>query len=243
MNKTIMIVASAVVAAATTWVPAAQAKGGGGHHFGGGGSAMKMISGGSMKMGSGGGMKISSGPKHHHFRVFRHAPIIVPIYKPEEVAARRAKPVIVSTVPIVRYADGKGHVYDVATKTWCDGNKHCWSGKLAWTFKDGTWFYGTARWYEVDGVWKTDAADGPVAVDCETIPAFASLKPTTEQVARRELDNEGGQPKDAPASVTPIKTVETSPAAPQPGVAAAKPTDCKKYFPSVGGMVSVPCEG
>ena len=242
MNKSMMIVASAVVAAATTWVPAAQAKGGGGHHFGGGGSAMKMSSGGGMKMGSG-GMKFSSGPKHHHFRVFRRAPIIVPIYKPEEVAAKRAKPLIVSTSPIVRYADGKGHVYDVASKTWCDGNKHCWSGKLAWTFKDGTWFYGTARWYEVNGVWKTDAADGPVAVDCETIPVFASLKPTTEQVARREIDNEGGRPKDAPAAAAPIKTVETSPASPQPGVAAAKPTDCKKYFPSVGGMVSVPCEG
>ena len=25
--------------------------------------------------------------------------------------------------------------------------------------------------------------------------------------------------------------------------AAAKPAECKKYFPSVGEMVSVPCEG
>jgi hypothetical protein len=228
MNKAMMIVASAVVAAATTWAPAAQAKGGHG--------------GGGMKMGGGGSsMKFSGGHKHHHhFRVFRRDTIIAPSYKPEAVAVKRIKPVIVPAGPVVKYADGKGRVYDVGSKVWCDGNKHCWTGDLAWTFKDGTWFYGTSRWYEVGGVWKTDAANGPMVVDCETIPAFATLKPTTEQaVARKEIDNEGGQPKDAPAAKAPIKTVETS----QTGAIAAKPTECKKYFASVGGMVTVPCEG
>ena len=41
---------------------------------------------------------------------------------------------------------------------------------------------------------------------------------------------------DSPAA--PVKTVDASAA----GASGAKPTDCKKYFASVGGMVSVPCE-
>lgn len=233
MNKTMMIVASAVVAAATTWVPAAQAKGGGGgggHSGGGGGSS---------------GMKFSSAPishNHNHFRVYRRDTVVVSSDRTEELRAKRIKPVILPADkgPILKYVDGKGRVYDLASKTWCDGNKHCWTGQYAWTFKDGTWFYGTSRWYDVDGVWKTDAAQGPTVVDCETTLAFATLKPTTEQqVARKEIENEGGQSKDTPMAAAPIRTVETS----SPGTPAAKATDCKKYFPSVGEMVSVPCEG
>ena len=45
--------------------------------------------------------------------------------------------------------------------------------------------------------------------------------------------------RDSPQAAPPIKTVEKAPARPP----RAKPTDCKKYFPSVGEMVSVPCEG
>ena len=229
MNKTMMIVASAVVAAGAAWVPAAQAKGGGGHHSGGGGGSM--------------GMKVSSAPStHHHFRVFRRDTIVSSSYKTEELRAKRIKPVVLPAdkAPILKYVDGKGRVYDLASKVWCDGNNHCWTGKLGWTFRDGAWFYGTSRWYEVGGVWKTDAEEGPTVVDCETVPVFATLKPTTEQqVARRETENSAGLQKDAPAAVTPIKTVVTT----SPGTAAAKPADCKKYFPSVGEMVSVPCEG
>jgi hypothetical protein len=50
------------------------------------------------------------------------------------------------------------------------------------------------------------------------------VKPTTgQQIAGKEIDNDGLQ-KDGSS-------------------AASKPAECKKYFPSVGGMVSVPCEG
>lgn len=217
MNKSMMIIASAVVAAATTWAPLAQAKGGGGGHHSGGG-------------GGGGGMKMSAGPKssnhHHHLRLFRRDTTVSSSYKAEELRTKRIKPVIVPADkgPILKYADGKGRVFDLASKTWCDGNKHCWTGKLAWTFRDGSWFYGTSRWYEADGAWKTDAAEAPTAVDCETIPVFATLKPTTaQQVAHKDGDHDGLQ-KDA-------------------STAAAKPAECKKYFPSVGEMVSVPCEG
>jgi hypothetical protein len=215
MNKSMMIMASAVVAAATSFAPMAYAKGGGGHS-GGGGGGMKM--------------SMSSGPKssfhHQHLRVFRRDTVVASSYKTEELRTKRIKPVIVPADkgPILKYADGRGRVYDLASKTWCDGNNHCWTGALAWTFRDGAWFYGTSRWYEADGTWRSDAANAPVAVDCETIPAFAAIKPTTgQQVARKDIDNEGLQ-KDGPT-------------------AASKPAECKKYFPSVGEMVSVPCEG
>jgi hypothetical protein len=220
VNKTMLIVASAVLAATTTWVPAAQAKGGGGgggHH-------------------SGGGMKFSSAPSnHHHHRVFRRDSYVASGYKAEEAREKRAKLVALPAAAIIRYADGKGRVYDLASKAWCDGNNHCWTGKYAWTFKDGTWFYGSNRWYEAEGTWRTDAAEAPTVVDCETLPAFAKLKPTTElQIVSRPDDDQTGQPQATP----PIKTVEKAPAGP-----GAKPTDCKKYFPSVGETLPVPCEG
>ena len=222
MNKTMLIVASAVLAATTTWVPAAQAKGGGGgggHH-------------------SGGGMKFSSAPSnHHHHRVFRRDSYVASGYKAEEAREKRAKLVALPAAAIIRYADGKGRVYDLASKAWCDGNNHCWTGKYAWTFKDGAWFYGANRWYEADGGWRTDAAEAPAVVDCETIPAFAKLKPTAElQVVTRPDEDQTGQPNDTREA--PTKTVETAPISP-----GAKPTECKKYFPSVGETLPVPCEG
>ena len=221
MNKTMMIVASAAVAAATAWVPAAQARGG--HHFGGGFKSTKFSS-------------ALSRQRHHRFRVFRRDTIVAPVYKAQEVAARRIKPAIVATGPSVKYADGMGRVYDAGSKAWCDGNNHCWTGKLAWTFKDGTWFYGASRWHEVGGVWRTDAAEAPTPVDCETVPAFASLKPTTEQqTAHKAIDNDSGRKKESAMAAAP----DTAPA----NAAAAKPTDCKKYFPSVGETLPVPCEG
>ena len=219
MNKSMLIVATAVVAAATTWVPAAQAKGGGG---------------------GGGGMKFASGPAHHnHYRVFRRDSYVASGYKAEETRERRAKLATPPAASLIRYADGKGRVYDLASKAWCDGNNHCWTGKNAWTFKDGAWFYGNNRWYEADGTWRTDATEAPAIVDCETLPVFAKVKPTTEQQVVSRLDeDQTGQPKDTREAAPPIKTVETAPADP-----GAKPTECRKYFPSVGETLPVPCEG
>ena len=223
MSKSAVVVAVAALAAAV-WVPAAHAKGGGGHHSGGGGSAMKF----------------SSAPSQHHnnhFR-FRRDTIVSSGYSDEQKRIKRAKLVTppMEKAALVKYADGKGRVFDVASKTWCDGNNHCWSGKYAWTFKDGAWFYGTSRWYEADGNWRTDAAEAPAVVDCETVPAFAAVKPTTGQaLARKEIDETiGSEPGSAPQA--PVKAVEKADA-------ATSPTECKKYFPSVGEMLSVPCGG
>ncbi|HJU33090.1 MAG TPA: hypothetical protein VJ740_16620 [Hyphomicrobiaceae bacterium] len=214
MNKAMTAAVCACLAGIMALAPAAHAKGGGGHHTGGG------------------GMKFSSGAghhHHHHFRVFRRDTITVPSYNAEENRVRRIKPATPAIkAPVVKYADGKGRVYDPGSKAWCDGNGHCWSGPLAWTFKDGTWFYGDARWYEAGGTWRTDAAAAPRVVDCESIPAFAALKPTTgAEIARGQTENASAA-REASATAAP---------------AATKSGDCKKYFPSIGGMVSVPCEG
>jgi hypothetical protein len=223
MSKSLAVVAVAALAAAAMWVPAAQAKGGGGHHSGGGGGST---------------MKFSSAPSqhhHNHFR-FRRDSSVVTVYKADETQLKRAKVATPPAASLVKYADGKGRVYDLASKTWCDGNSHCWSGKYAWTFKDGAWFYGTSRWYEADGNWRTDAAEAPAAVDCETVPAFAAIKPTTtEELARKEAGDTGGG-QSSTVSRAPTKTVEQA----DP---AKSPAECRKYFPSVGETLPVPCEG
>ena len=221
MSKSVRVVVVAALAAAAMWAPAAQAKGGGGGHSGGGG-----------------GMKFSSGPSQHHhqhFR-FRRDSSAVTVYKADESQLKRAKLVTPPAAALIKYADGKGRLYDLASKVWCDGNNHCWSGKYAWTFKDGAWFYGTSRWYEANGAWRTNAAEAPTVVDCETVPAFAAIKPTTgQEFARKEIgDTDVSQPGSAPQA--PIKTVEKA-------AADKSPSECKKYFPTVGEMVSVPCEG
>jgi hypothetical protein len=223
MSRSVAVVAVAALAATAMWAPAAQAKGGGGGHPGGGA-----------------GMKFSSGPSQHHNNHirFRRDTIVASTHNAEEKRIKRVK---LATPPadkavLIKHADGKGRAFDLASKTWCDGNHHCWSGKHAWTFKDGAWFYGTARWYEADGNWRTDTAEAPIVVDCETVPAFAAVKPTTGQaLARKEIDDTiGSEPGNAPQ--TPIKTVEKA-------AADTSPAECKKYFPSVGEMLPVPCEG
>jgi hypothetical protein len=225
MNKTTILAACAALAAVMSTAPVVHAKGGGGGHHSGGGGGMKFSSGSSQH--------------HYHFRAFRRDTIAAPSYNAEESRVRRIKPAAAPAdkAPVVKYADGKGRVYDPGSKAWCDGNKNCWTGPLAWTFKDGNWFYGSSRWYEADGTWRTDATEAPRAVDCETIPAFATLKPTTElEVARRETEN-SGVAKEAGTAASPTK------AGTAPVSTATKPGDCKRYFPSIGGMVSVPCEG
>ena len=62
---------------------------------------------------------------HHHRHVY-----IAPVYTETYRVVR--KPVVQpqQKVAVIRYADGMGRVYDVASKVWHDGQNHCWSGKL-----------------------------------------------------------------------------------------------------------------
>jgi len=210
-SKSLVIVGSAVLAMTTLAATAEAGK----HH--------------------GGGFRF-----HHHRHVY-----IAPVHTETYRVVR--KPVVQQKVAVIRYADGSGRVYDVASKVWHDGQNHCWTGKLAWTFKNGSWFYGSYSWSEMDGTWRTSAPEAPKSVACETVPAFAGkIVPTVGQAnGQKEF---AAEPKAAPKTLAPpVKTAEKAPAeesaqlAPPADGNAVRASECKKYFPSVGEMLPVPC--
>jgi hypothetical protein len=165
---------------------------------------------------------------HHHHRHVYIAPVYTETYKVVRKPAAQPQ----QKVAVIRYTDGMGRVYDVASKAWHDGQNHCWSGKLGWTFKNGAWSYGSFRWYEADGTWRTNAPEAPKSVACETIAAFAGkVAPTAGQAGgQKELAGTEKAQSGGPAQL----------ALPADGNAAAT-SECKKYFPSVGEMLPVPC--
>jgi hypothetical protein len=168
------------------------------------------------------------GFRHHHRHVY-----IAPVYREtyrvvRKPAAQQPQP----KVAVIRYDDGSGRVYDVASKTWHDGQNRCWSGKLGWAFKNGAWSYGTFRWYEADGTWRTNAPEAPKSVACETSPAFAGkFVPTAGQA--------NGQ-KEMAGTAEKAQSGEAQVALPADGN-AIKGSECKKYIPSVGETLPVPC--
>jgi hypothetical protein len=236
MNKTLVIVASTVLATTTTMLaPAAEARGGNDRFWSGIAPSFSR----------------PAEPSHErHYTRERH---IERPSKPYVAQPEKAPPVAQA---VVKYADGRGRQYDLASKVWFDGKSQCFTGKQAWTFKSGAWFYGSARWYEVDGSWRSNAADAPVAVDCRSAPVFAArIKPAPEQKSTAKkiveyTESLGNEPAEASEeSVTPpTKTVEK--AAPeqranlalQPDGTPNNAPECKKYFASVGEMLPVPCE-
>jgi hypothetical protein len=235
MRTSVVFVAAVAMAAAAMLAPAAaHAKGGGG----GGGKGHSFGGGGGMK--SGGGMKVGGAShQHRNHNRFRRDSLPAPSYKAEDKLVKRTKPPIVpsQTAPLIRYADGKGRAYDLASKVWCDGNNHCWSGKYAWTFKNNAWFYGNHRWFESNGTWRTNAVEAPTVVDCETVPAFAAIKPTTGQEATRRDTDDGAQAAARPAA--PQAAADRSAKLD----ASAKPSECLRYFATVGATLPVPCDG
>jgi hypothetical protein len=129
---------------------------------------------------------------------------------------------------IVAYVDSHGRQFDFASKVWFDGTSQCWSGKRAFLFKGGSWFYGNTPWQQSGGTWQTTAADAPAPVACETAAVFATK---IQPVAARQpvvLKTDKVEPTKV-SSVT--AAVDTT----------TKIAECKKYFPSVGEMVAVPC--
>jgi hypothetical protein len=204
MSKSLLIVGAAFLAASVSSlaVPtAAQA----GKHFGGGGG------------------------RHHHHHHHHRRIIVTPVYT-ETYKVKRPTTVVQEKKIVVAYADGQGRLYDAASKAWFDGKNQCWSGKLAWTFKNGSWSYGTYRWSQSDGTWRTNAPEAPVSIDCSAIPAFAA-KPTT--TAGGYADQ--GDPVETKAA--PVLAAEK-----KPGSEIAKAGECKKYFSNVGEMLPVPCK-
>jgi hypothetical protein len=148
------------------------------------------------------------------------------------------KPAPKPAAVVARYVDGQGRQFDLTSKVWFDGKSQCWQGDKAFVFKSGAWSYGDARWIESSAGWGVSSGEVPQQVSCDGIKAFSAkieqaqakpaksvVEPKVEKVEQAEV-----KPVEKPAKVATSST-ET----------AAKTSDCKKYFPSVGEMVSVPC--
>ncbi|HJU32712.1 MAG TPA: hypothetical protein VJ740_14705 [Hyphomicrobiaceae bacterium] len=159
--------------------------------------------------------------RHHHFHLRRRVIIAPVIVAPAVTAPAMRAPARASKAAMpsaARNSDGSGRTFDPASMAWTDGNQ-CWSGAQRWSFRSGWWFYGSHRWYPVDGTWRTDAPDAPKVIDCQSVAAFARPVPTTTTAA--PLSEETGR---AEASNTPA-------------------TECSKYSPSIGRVIRTACGG
>jgi hypothetical protein len=224
MKKLTLALATTAIAAAasSTLVSTAEAGGRGGHHF--------------------------------HFRLHQFANQQSAYRDEEAYYIRRKRKVVVKQVVkyvekpaakpaavVAKYVDGQGRQFDLTSKVWFDGKSQCWQGDKAFAFKNGAWSYGDARWIESSAGWGVSSGEVPQQVSCDGIKAFSAkieqaqakpaqksasvVEPKVEKVEQAEV-----KPVEKPAKVATSST-ET----------ATKTSDCKKYFPSVGEMVSVPC--
>jgi hypothetical protein len=176
--------------------------------------------------------------------------------KPERIerAVKKAVPhrVVKAVVPLVKFADGEGRQFDPASQVWFDGESQCWSGTKQFTFKDGDWFYGKKEWAEANGSWKAVSGESPELVSCESVSSFAAkanafaAKSAAQKGKLEKAENadKGATSQPTPATPAPvkIKTAESdaSAVAHKPVTTPAS-AECKKYFPSVGQMITVPC--
>jgi hypothetical protein len=176
-------------------------------------------------------------------------------HKPQTIerAVKRVVPesVVRTVAPLVKFADGEGRQFDPASMVWFDGESQCWSGSKQFTFKDGDWFYGKKEWVESKGAWKVSSGESPELVSCESVSsfaakakAFAAKTSPKVMIEKAQTADKGAtsQPAPTPPAQAKIKTAEgdTSAAAQKPMTAPAS-AECKKYFPSVGQMIAVPC--
>ena len=197
------------------------------------------------------GFRIGFGFRPHFFRPHFYRP--APAYRApdeDEVRARRRNVVRSKpqpekkTVPLVKFADGTGRQFDTASKVWFDGKGQCFSGNQQFTFKNNAWFYGSSKWAETNGIWKTTLAEAPELVSCESVPSFAAKASAfTAKTASQGESSKGAadQPVKTPAApAAKIKTAEGTGVA-EAAKSAPAPTECKKYFPSIGQMLLVPC--
>jgi hypothetical protein len=142
-------------------------------------------------------------------------------------SARNKRPARNKEDTLVRFADSEGRRYSPSSKVWFDGRSSCWSGKEAFTFKKGAWHYGDAVWAQSGAAWSAAEGAQPELVSCDSDPAFASH--AKEYAATATTGSATGT----------AATVTATPRA-EPQKAGAK-AGCKKYFASVGQMLTVPC--
>ena len=179
----------------------------------------------------------AGGRRHFRFHHFHVSPVFQP---PEPAYVHRKQSVAKPAAPVVKYADGEGRKFDRASKTWFDGANSCWKGDKSFAYRSGAWFYGTARWVQTSSGWGVSSGDPPDQVDCTAVKVFA---------AKIAPASKGPEASAANASKpTATKEVSTRAAAAAPSLAepkapeaTANASDCKKYLPSLGEIVSVPC--
>jgi hypothetical protein len=143
-------------------------------------------------------------------------------------SARNKAPAQNKEDTLVRFADAEGRRYNPSSKVWFDGRSGCWSGKEAFTFKKGGWHYGEAAWTPSGTAWSAGEGAQPELVSCDSDPTFAAQ---AKEYAGTATTTTTGTA--ATVTVTPR-------AGPEPQKAGIK-TGCKKYFPSIGQMLTVPC--
>ena len=219
MNKLTLALATTAIAAAasSTLVSTAEAGGRGGHHF--------------------------------HFRLHQFANQQSAYRDEEAYYIRRKRKVVVKQVvkyvekpaPAAKYSDAQGRQFDPTSKVWFDGKSQCWSGDKPFAFKSGSWFFGDARWVETSSGWGVSSGEVPQQVSCDGIKAFsakieqAQVKPAKSVVEPKVEKVEQAELKTEPVQKPVARVVTSNPDTP------VKVSECKKYFPSVGEMVSVPC--
>lgn len=162
----------------------------------------------------------------------------------------------------VRFAfDGKGRMFDPVQQAWFDGKGQCWKGDAGWAFVDGKWEYGKSQWSEVNGFWKASSGSQPQTVECATITAFApKVAPVqTAAIPAPVTAAPAATAPNAPQTAIPAtaqsaqKVADSKPVAssvttsiqdlPNAGKSASSssPLECRKFLPSTGTTVSVPC--
>ena len=163
---------------------------------------------------------------------------------PRPSRPERVEKIVKKVVPLVKFADGYGRQFDPASSVWFDGKGQCWWGKEQFTFEDGDWYYGAEEWTELKGAWKVASGRSPELVSCESVPSFAAKAASiAAKAATQKAENadKGATSRPAPVAPSPakIKTAEgeTAVTAQKP----AAPAECRKYFPSIGQMLTVPC--
>jgi hypothetical protein len=176
---------------------------------------------------------------HFRFHHFHAAPIFLP-QEPTHVYRKRrvAKP----AAPVVKYVDGEGRQFDRASKTWFDGANECWKGDKSFAYRGGAWFYGNARWVQTSSGWGVSSGELPDQVDCAAVKAFAGK---IEKASKGPDVPAADAPKPTAKKDVPSRAAAAAPAlslseskAPE---ATANASDCKKYLPSLGETVSIPC--
>ncbi|MBN9276998.1 MAG: hypothetical protein J0I57_05110 [Hyphomicrobium sp.] len=193
--------------------------------------------------------------RFHHFGppMIRHEEPVYVYRKPRVVRRPVAAP---APAPVVKFADGEGRVFDRASKTWFDGSGSCWKGNKTFAYRSGAWFYGNARWVQTSNGWGVSSGEVPEQIDCADTKAFAGkIKPVAAapeaSPAEAAKPVAAAPPAPAPVEVAkPASAKEVPARAPEPKAARAEPkapettanaSDCKKYLPSLGETVSVPC--